>query len=502
MLSEVTRQAARRFGDTPAFVADAGWAVSYAELDRASDELAAALVQRGIGAGDVLALVLPPIPEYVMAYLAAAKVAAITTGVNARLAPAERAAVLAAAQPALVLATEQLAPAAGAPWAVEIVTPASSAAGVLVGLRLPGEAPVPRQARDEDPVALVFTSGTTGTPKGALFCNRQLRAITAIDVGHEWGGGGAGLAATTLAHLAFMTKLPGQLRRGATQYLRLRWRAGDALRLTVEQRMRVVAGITTQVALMLRLADFDAHDVSAVEAVMIGGGPATPALVREARERFGAVVLSRYSCTEAGTGLGTQPTDPPEDAEETVGRPRAGVELALLDDHDRPVAPGSLGAVCLRSAAVMTGYWRDPEATAAAFTADGFVRTGDLGWLDDRGRLHLAGRSKEMYVRGGFNVFPAEVESVLAGHGSVAALAVVPRTDPVMGEIGVAVLVPRPGGPAPRLEELRTWGALQLASYKLPEDLLVVDDLPLTAMDKVDRRALSRLVAQMTPRAR
>ena len=98
----------------------------------------------------------------------------------------------------------------------------------------------------------------------------------------------------------------------------------------------------------------------------------------------------------------------------SVGRPHASVELALLDDDDRPVPGGEVGEVCLRSPAVMSGYWRDPEATAAAFTADGFVRTGDLGWVDDRGRLRLVGRSKEMYVRGGYNVYPVEVEAVLS----------------------------------------------------------------------------------------
>ena len=151
-----------------------------------------------------------------------------------------------------------------------------------------------------------------------------------------------------------------------------------------------------------------------------------------------------------------------------------------------------MGAVCLRSPAVMTGYWRDPEATAAAFTADGFVRTGDLGWLDERGRLRLVGRTKEMYVRGGYNVYPVEVEACLSTHPAVAALAVVPRPDPVMGEVGVAVVVPADPAAPPDLEELRAYGAARLARYKLPEDLRVVDALPLTSMDKVDRRALAR----------
>jgi acyl-CoA synthetase (AMP-forming)/AMP-acid ligase II len=146
----------------------------------------------------------------------------------------------------------------------------------------------------------------------------------------------------------------------------------------------------------------------------------------------------------------------------------------------------------------MSAYWRDPDGTAAAFTADGFVRTGDLGWLDDRGRLRLVGRTKEMYVRGGYNVYPVEVEACLSTHPAVAAVAVVPRHDPVMGEVGVAVVVPADPGRAPTLEALRAYGADRLARYKLPEDVRVVDALPLTSMDKVDRRALARDVA-VTP---
>jgi acyl-CoA synthetase (AMP-forming)/AMP-acid ligase II len=145
----------------------------------------------------------------------------------------------------------------------------------------------------------------------------------------------------------------------------------------------------------------------------------------------------------------------------------------------------------------MSGYWRDPEATAAVLTDDGFVRTGDLGYVDDRGRLHLVGRRKEMYVRGGYNVFPVEVEAVLADAPGVRAVAVVPRLDDVMGEVGVAVVVV--DGEPPDLEKLRAHAAPHLAAYKLPEDIRYVDELPLTAGDKVDRRTLQQLVAGARP---
>ena len=173
----------------------------------------------------------------------------------------------------------------------------------------------------------------------------------------------------------------------------------------------------------------------------------------------------------------------------------------MRDSDDEVVGAGEIGEVCLASAAVMSCYWRDPEATRLAMTRDGAVRTGDLGWIDDRGRLRLSGRRKEMYVRGGYNVYPAEVESVLADHPYVAAVAVVPRSDAVMGEVGVAVVVQRAGTVGLTLEELRGFAASRLASYKLPSALLVVDEMPLTAMHKVDRARLGDLVSSSQSRA-
>jgi acyl-CoA synthetase (AMP-forming)/AMP-acid ligase II len=144
----------------------------------------------------------------------------------------------------------------------------------------------------------------------------------------------------------------------------------------------------------------------------------------------------------------------------------------------------------------MSRYWNDPEGTASAFTADGFVRTGDLGWIDDRGRLRLVGRSKEMYVRGGYNVYPVEVEAVLSTHPAVAAVAMVPGPDPVMGEVGTAVVVPRDPDSPPTLETLREYAATGLADYKLPDAIQLVDELPLTAMEKIDRVALRGRVSE------
>jgi acyl-CoA synthetase (AMP-forming)/AMP-acid ligase II len=492
MLAATIREASRRFGERTAYVTEAGWSLTYADLDALSDEVAAGLAARGVGAGDVVALVLPPGPEYLLAYLADAKIGSVTAGVNDRLSERERDAVLDVAGPKLTLAAPGFAPKDRD--AIEIER-ATSLADVLHVLRDAGSTPPEHEARDDDPVAIIFTSGTTGLPKGALYCNRQLAFITETDVGDNWGAGGRSFTGTSFAHLGFMTKLPGNLRRGGTNFIMEKWRAHDALALLEREQMTNVAGVPAQLALMLRDPDFDAFDLSSVQFIIAGGGPITPGLAQEARERFGAKLSTRYSCTEAGIGLGTGFADPDEDAVVSVGRPHASVDLALIDGDGKPVRDGEVGEVCLRSPAVMSGYWRDDAATAAAFTPDGFVRTGDLGWLDDAGRLRLVGRTKEMYVRGGYNVYPVEVEAVLSTHDAVAAVAVVPRPDPVMGEIGVAVVVPRDASDAPTLRVLREYATGKLAAYKLPEAVHVVDALPLTAMEKIDRRALVEVVA-------
>jgi len=487
------RDAAGRFGDRPVLVAAGGWSVSYAQLDRLADEAAAGLADAGLAGGDVLVLALPSTPEYVVAYVAASRLGAVTAGINPSLAPAERARLVELAGARLVLTTEALAE--GLPDDVPRiqVEPAGRADGVLAELRVPDAPPVDGPTDPDQPVAIVFTSGTTGTPKGALFTNRQLEGIVAIDVGLDtWDGGGAMLASTQFAHIGFMTKLPWYLRTGTTQVLLERWRAGDALRAMAEHRMTSVGGVAPQIGLLLRHPDFDSTDLSSVKALIVGAGPSPPALVEEATRRFGAAYSIRYSSTESGgVGCGTAFDAPPEEALHTVGRPRPGIEADVRDEDGASVPSGEVGEVWMRSAATMAGYWQDPEATAAVLTEDGWLRTGDLGRFDAAGCLVLVGRSKEMFIRGGYNVFPVEVEAALGSHPGVADLAVVPRPDPVMGEVGVAVVVPADPASPPSLDDLRAHGEGRLATWKLPEDLRLVDEIPLTPMQKVDRRRLA-----------
>lgn len=493
MLSEVVREAAHRFGNRAALSTPNGWSLSYAALDRAADETAATLACRGVVTGDVVALILPSGCEYAVAYVALARLGAITVGVNPVLATGERATALDVVGPRLVLATEALAAGMTANL-VEIVETADSPDEVLASLRTPGAAG-PEVAYDADrPLAIVLTSGTTGRPKGAVFAGRQLAAITRYDLGADglerWGGGGPMLAGTQFAHVGFMTKFSWYVRTGATLMLLDRWRAADVLDVVERTRMTTIGGVAPQIALMLRDPDFDGRDLSAVRALIVGGAPSPPALVEEACRRFNASYSIRYSSTESGgVGTGTAFDAPDAEALHTVGRPRAGMDIDIRDDHDRSLPVGEVGEVCIRSGAVMSAYWNDPDATAVALR-DGWLYTGDLGSLDNSGCLTLAGRSKEMFIRGGYNVFPMEVEAVLCQHPAVAGVAVAPRLDPVMGEIGVAVVIPVDPATPPTLDGLREFAVDQLAKYKLPEVLVIVDALPLTPGHKLDRRAL------------
>lgn len=502
MLAETVTLAARRWHDAIAYVAADGWSLSYRDLDRLSDEVAVGLAARGICEGDVVALLLPALPEYFVAYAATAKLGAVTAGVNPRLAAPERRAVIDNAGPRLVLATADLLTGLEMPAVADVfmVETAHRAESVLTGLREQGTPP-PLPPDPERPIAIVYTSGTTGLPRGAVFAGRQMRAITGIDTGGSWGGGGVSMATTALTHLGPMTKLPGTLMRGGTTHLLTRWSAETALEMIERHHMTGFGAIPTQAALMLASPSFAAHDLSSLKAVIIGGGPATPKLVRECRSKLAPLLSVRYSCTEAGTGLGTAFEDPPEDAEVSVGRPHAGVRLTVRNPEGAVLSDGEIGEVCLASPATMSSYWDDHDATAAVFTADGAVRTGDLGYVDDLGRLHLAGRSKEMYVRGGYNVYPQQVEAVLTEHPGVSEVAVVPRGDDIMGEVGIAAIVPSDPTSAPTLDELRGFASGSLARHELPEGLVVLDELPLTSMDKLDRRALAELVAKRALRS-
>ena len=499
MLTETIQRAAGEFGERAAFVTAAGKALSFNELERAAQQVAAGLHERGLGEGSVVCLVLPSDVDYVAAYVGAARIGAVTAGINPLLTPAEAAGCLDRLNADLVVVDPRLAHLvdSGATRHVEQLELDGDGDPATAGGSLRSDSGASDRAiaglaanpGDERPVCICFTSGSTGAPKAAWFANRQLRAVARVDAGGEWGAG-HGISSTQFAHVAFMTKLPWMLACGRTTHLLERWSAGAALELTARYRMAAVTGVAPQIALMVRHQSSALLDFSAVRAVVAGGGPSAPELVRSARERFGAPYSIRYSSTESGgIGLGTALDAGDDETCYSVGRPRRDVQAEIRDADGRRLDPGETGELWLKSPTIMSGYWRDPESSSEALQ-DGWLRTGDLATVDPGGLYRLAGRLSDMFIRGGYNVHPAEVESVLAGHPRVQEVAVVSRPDPVMGEIGLAVVVPLHGSRPPTLEDLRSFGAGVLARFKLPEALKIVDELPRNATGKVDRRRL------------
>jgi acyl-CoA synthetase (AMP-forming)/AMP-acid ligase II len=183
----------------------------------------------------------------------------------------------------------------------------------------------------------------------------------------------------------------------------------------------------------------------------------------------------------------------------TVGRPQQGIELRLVDGDGRPVPDGEVGVVTLRSPCSMRGYWNDPEKTAETLSPDGWITTSDLGLLDPDGNLVLRGRTSEMYIRGGYNIHPLEVERVLSDHPLVGRIAVVGVPAPVIGEIGVAFVEPADAAHPPTIEDLRAFSRQRLADYKAPDRVEIVDELPMTSMLKVDKRVLKERVRPDQP---
>lgn len=495
LLTEAARRAARKYGDRAAFVTPDGWRLSFAELDRAADRIASGLRARGLGPGSTVALVLDSGVDYAALYLAAARIGAVTAGINPAAAAAEAAGCLRIVCPDLIAVHHHLTglvPAGTAPL-VEPLAPAAGPDSVGGPLRTgPGPiGPGLGNGGGERPVCICFTSGSTGAPKAAWFGDRQIRAVAAVDANGSWGAGGHGLAITPMAHVGFMTKLAWLLDGGQTARLLGRWTAGGALEAIAEHRMPAVTGVAPQIALMVRHRLIGELDFSAVRAVIAGGGPSPPDLVLAARQAFGTGYSIRYSSTESGgVGLATALNADDDEACRSIGRPRPGVEAGIRDPDGSELPPGRVGELWLRSPTVMSGYWRDPAATSAAL-ADGWLRTGDLASVDERGLYRMAGRLDEMYIRGGYNVYPLEVENTLGGHPGVADVAVMGRPDPVMGQTGLAVVVPAEGSAPPTLEDLRAFGAGRLARHKLPEAVAVAGELPRRPNGKLDRVRLA-----------
>ena len=488
------RAAGRVHGEREAYVQPDGARLTFAEWDRRSDAVAGALADRGVAAGDVVALMLPSSIDYAVCYAALARLGAVTTGLNTRLGPREVAAVLDRAGPVLVIRDD----AAGLPpvpsGVPELDRTELAALATHQGLGNHRPAPDPTA-----PAVIIWTSGTTGTPKGAWFDSHNLAAV-ARAAGVMSSPYDRRLVATPFAHAGYMAKLWDQLVWGITLVISpVPWTAAAMAAIMRDERITVAAGVPTQWAKLLD--EPAARGLPDLRVGIAATAPAPPDLVEAVATRIGVPLVVRYAMTESPTICGTAPTDPPEVQCRTVGRPQEGMEVRVTDEAGASVPTGTTGQVRVRGACVMRGYWNDPDRTAATLTADGWLLTGDQGRFTPEGNLVLVGRTTDLYIRGGYNVHPVEVENVLAEHPAVRRVAVVGTPAPVIGEIGVAFVVPADPLAPPTLADLRAWTGERLADYKRPDRVEIVEDLPVTAMLKVDRPAL-RAIAAAEPESR
>ena len=246
----------------------------------------------------------------------------------------------------------------------------------------------------------------------------------------------------------------------------------------------MLPGAPTIYQSLLDHPDRDSFDLGSLRVAVTGAADIPVQLIERIRAELPfSVVVTGYGLTEAGTASATTPDDDPETVATTVGRARPGFEIRIVDG-DRDVAVGEPGEVVLRGPSVMAGYLDDPEATAAALSADGWLRTGDLGVLDERGNLRIVGRSKDMFIVGGFNAYPAEIENALLRHPDVQQAAVIGIPDERLGEVGMAFVVTRSGDPAGGAAIL-AWCRDEMANYKVPRAIEIVDALPVNATGKV-----------------
>ncbi len=498
MVDQVLDLAAQENGEIEAFVEPATpgssrQAITFRHWKERADGLAAVLRSRGVKRHDVVSLIMGPSIDYAVAYQAVMRCGAVTSGINPRLSSAEQQSILDRMMPVVTIVEDGLSD--SLPSSVGMIMTRSE----VVAVPPASFAPDPERTAD-DLVAVVWTSGTTGLPKGALFDHRALAAVAAgTDLLSHVGD--RKLSPLPFAHVGYMTRPWDEIANGITTIITPSpWSATSALATILNERVTLAQGVPTQWALILELPPVTQEDVASLRLVSTGAARMAPSQVAALRERFFAPVVVRYTSTETSLGCGTRLDDEDDAIATTVGRPVTGVEMVLVDLDGQHVAQGEVGRVRLRSGAVMRGYVAprlsgqalcvDEELTKSVRSSDGWITTGDFGVVNEDGNLSLVGRDNEMYQRGGYNVYPAEVEQALDGAPGVASVAIVAGADEILGEVGVAFVVVTPGSEAPTRDSLKAFLRERVADYKLPDIVVAKEALPVTAMGKVDKKAL------------
>ena len=475
----------------PAITFD-GHTMSYGELLDRIDRLAAELAAGGVGRGDRVGYLGLNDPMFLITLFAAARIGAVFVPLNYRLTAAELGYILADAGVHTLLADAAHAAVAG---------PVLSGSGVRRALALsavPGWEPLPdllanrgrlaapARPGPEEVAVIMYTSGTTGRPKGAMLTHGNLfwnnvNALLSFDVSQD----DVSLVAAPLFHIGGLnvtTLLT--LQKGGQIVLMPTFDPGQALKLIAEYRVTTMFGVPAMFLFMSGVPEFAAADLSSVRLLICGGAPVPQTLISRYGQR-GIAFVQGYGLTETAPLALVLRTD-----EVSVKAGAAGhavlplSDVRLVDAQNNPVPPGERGEICVRGPQVMAGYWHNREATDAVFDAGGWFHTGDIGQADQDGYVYVVDRLKDMVITGGENVYPAEVEAVLYHHPAIAEVAVLGTPHERWGEAVTAVVALKPGA-ALTLEELSAFARDQLAGYKIPLRLEFVDALPRNPAGKV-----------------
>ena len=489
-LAVILSETARRSPDkTVTILGDSR--MSYGELDELSGRLAAGLAASGIGPGDVVALQLPNIPQFLIAYFGILKAGGVVVPLNVLLKAPEVAYHLRdCSATALITWAGVLGEAApGAKEAGVTQVYAVGGAGAVPFEQLlstPASGPAFAQRDPADTAVIMYTSGTTGRPKGAELTHLQLYMNADIP-GRLFDVQPDDIVITVLPlfHVFGLSSIMNVcVRFGCTMSLIPRFETAAVLTAIEHDRATIFEGVPTMYVALLGCPELDSYDLSSLR-IAISGGASIPAPVLDAFEkRFGVVILEGYGLTETAstTTFNVSVTDR---RAYSVGKPIWGTQTEVWDAEGKPLPPGAdnVGEVVTRGLHVMKGYLNKPDDTAGVFTGNWF-HTGDLGYFDEDGYLFIVGRSKELIIRGGYNVYPAEIEGVLHEHPAVAEAAVIGVPDERLGEEVMAVLTLRPGAVLTPREAI-IFCRERVAAYKYPRVIEIRDVLPKNALGKI-----------------
>ncbi|MEU9179780.1 FadD3 family acyl-CoA ligase [Streptomyces sp. NPDC048550] len=521
-IAGLVRAAAGRYADREAVV-DGRVRISYAQLGERVERAAAAAIAAGVEPGDRAAVWAPNTLEWIVCALGAVSAGAVLVPLNTRFKGSEAAYVLRRSRARLLfvtgtfLGTSYVAslrraaaegeggggPLPGLPHLEQVVVLAEDAPqdfrtwkDFLAGGDGVGAETVRERAesiRPEAPSDIIFTSGTTGSPKGAVITHAQ--SLRCYDVWSELAGlreGDRYLIVNPFFHtFGYKAGIIACLMRGATMVPQPVFNVDTVLANIAAERISVLPGPPTLHQSLLDHPRRDHHDLSALRLVVTGAAVVPLRLVERLRgELHISTVLTAYGLSEA-SGIVTmcRRGDPAETIASTSGRAIPDTQVKIADQHGYAQLAGTAGEVWVRGHHVMQGYFEDPAETAAAVTPDGWLRTGDVGVLDTDGNLRITDRIKDMFIVGGFNAYPAEIEQLLGLHPDIADVAVVGVPDPRLGEVGKAYAVRRPGSTL-TADDLIAWSRREMANYKVPRTVEFVTELPRNASGKVLKREL------------